>query len=67
MSANIYVKRLGTNEVVDTIKFTGTSERKQERVMMGLLRNMDTDRFYADDSEVDAAIDAAEKGKGGGA
>lgn len=58
-TANIYVKRRGTDEVVSQIPVSlPTSERTLERVMMGLLRNMNTDQFYADESEVDRALAA---------
>lgn len=52
-SINIYVKRLGTGEIVDTIKVANPTSRKVEKVMRGLLMNMDTDEYYADDSEAD--------------
>ena len=34
-----------------------------ETVMMGLLRNMNTEQFYVDDSEVDAARKARQEGR----
>ena len=50
--AYLRVRRLGTNEIVHSVGLSSTHWRHVERVMMGLLRNMDTDRFYVDDSEV---------------
>ena len=56
MNVNIYVKRLDTSEVVKTIPVdVPISERRQEMILMGLLRTVDTDRFYVDDSEIDTA------------
>jgi hypothetical protein len=59
MEYNLYVKRFDTNETVSTIAVNnpfGTirGEYKYEVVMAGLLRQMDTDRFYVDDSEIPA-------------
>ena len=34
---------------------TRLSERHVERVMMGMLRNMNTDDYFIDDSEIDQA------------
>lgn len=45
------VKELATGKVVSEVDVTGKSERMVERVMSGMLRNMDTDRFCVDDSE----------------
>lgn len=57
--ANIYVKTFA-GEVVKTIPVdVPMSEGHQERLLSGLLRNMDTDRFYVDDGEIDAARKAS--------
>lgn len=45
-----------TGEVVSTVDVTGRSERTIERVETGMLINMDTDRFYIQDSAHDAAV-----------
>ena len=50
--AYLRVRRFDTNEIVHSVGLSSTHWRHVERVMMGLLRNMDTDRFYVDDSEV---------------
>lgn len=50
---NIYVKDLETHEVVHTILFEG-GPRKLEKVEMGLMRQMDLDRFFADASEIES-------------
>ena len=50
---NVYVRKLDTREIVHTIPYQRPpSDRSHERMMLGLLTNMDTDRFFADDSEV---------------
>jgi hypothetical protein len=51
--ANLYVKSFDTGEVVKIIPLKSTGERHVERVMLGLLRNMNTDDYYIDDSEVE--------------
>lgn len=52
--ANVYVRRLQPGEeIVKTIEVGNPNPREHERFMLGLLRNMDTEHFYADDSEVD--------------
>lgn len=53
--AYLRVKRLGDGTVISSIGINNLSERHVERVMLGLLRNMDTDNYYIDDSEVDEA------------
>lgn len=54
--ANVYVKRMGTGEVVHTVPVDlPCSERSQERMVMGMLRNMNLDEFYVDDDELDQA------------
>lgn len=43
----IDIIELATNEVVHSFPLKDTSDRHVERVMMGLLTNMDTERFVA--------------------
>ena len=45
-----------TGEVVSTVDVTGRSERTIGRVEMGMLINMNTDRFYIQDSAHDAEV-----------
>ncbi len=47
----LYVRALDTREIVHTVEVHNTTQ--VERVMLGMLRNMDTDRFFIDDSEFD--------------
>lgn len=51
--ANIYVRELSTDKVIHTVDVGNKPVDKIEKVMMGMLRNMDTDRYYIDDSEVE--------------
>ena len=45
--ANVYVTQIDTGEVVRAIEVKFPADSSQgERFLMGLLRNMDTDRFY---------------------
>lgn len=43
----IEVVEIESGEVVQKIDVTGKGERAIERTMRGLLRQMDTERFYA--------------------
>ena len=58
MDVNLYVREMGTQKIVQTIAVHDASERKLERVEMGLLRHMDLGNFYVDTAEADAAIAA---------
>ena len=49
----VYVRRLENQEIVKEIEVGKPSSRNHELMMMGLLRNMNTDKFYVDDSELD--------------
>jgi hypothetical protein len=46
----LIVRRIDDRSEVSRIPVENPSERKVERVMMGMLRNMDTERFFIDDS-----------------
>ena len=55
-TANIYVRKLGTREIVKTIEVKlPISETNHERLLMGLLRNMNTDGYFVDDEALDRA------------
>lgn len=55
-TANVYVKRIGTEEVVHTMPVPlPCSEGRQERLLNGMLRNMDTEQYFIDDHELDQA------------
>lgn len=53
--ADLIVKRMKDDTEVHRVKLASLSEAHVETVMMGMLRNMDLDNFYIDDSEVDEA------------
>lgn len=53
--AHLHIRRMGTAETVKSIGLTSLSERYVNKVMMGLMRNMNLDSYYVDDSEVKAA------------
>ena len=59
--AHLIIRRLGTNEEVDRIGLTSLGEEHVEKVMRGILRQMDTDKYYIDDSEVDEARKAEQQ------
>lgn len=48
LKPGISVRELNTDDEVKFIPLTSTSSRRIDRVMSGLLRNMDLDRFYAE-------------------
>lgn len=52
MTRNIYIKTF-EGEIVHTVPVENPNPRKVERIVTGMLRNMNTDRFYVDDSECD--------------
>jgi len=45
------VKKLETNEEVHKVEITNPTQRKVERVMLGMLQNMNTDNYYIDDDD----------------
>lgn len=47
----LYVKRMSNAEIVEEIEVK--NENRYEKVLSGLLRNMDTENFFVDDSEFD--------------
>lgn len=51
----------GVDPIVKRIDVTGKSESYIEKCMSGLLRNMDTDRFFVDDVEGDERQDEFDK------
>jgi len=51
MKQVLKVVEFETRKVVSEVDVTGQSRRIVEKVMLGMLRNMNTDRFFIDDSE----------------
>lgn len=44
---------LETREVVHKVEVTNDNPRHVEKVMLGMLRNMDTEKYFIDDSDFD--------------
>lgn len=51
--ASLVVRRLTDNEEVDRVHLTRTDKCHVERVMSGMLMNMNTDDYFIDDSEIE--------------
>ena len=49
--ARLHIRRLDNREIVKSIEVANNNPRHLERVMLGLLRNMNTDEYFIDDSE----------------
>ena len=47
----LFVRDIETREIVHTVEVTGRSENMVEKVMRGMLINMNTDKFFIDDSK----------------
>jgi hypothetical protein len=56
--ASLHVRRFDTREIVHSVELTSTNDRYVEQVMLGMLRNMNTEEYYVDDSEVYGESDA---------
>ncbi len=48
---HLIVRRFETREEVKRLNVTEKSDRAVERIMSGMLINMDTDRFYIEDTD----------------
>jgi len=53
--AYLRVRSLETREIISSVGLSDLRDSHVERVMMGMLRNMNTDKYFVDDSKVDAA------------
>lgn len=53
MKRELQVKEIGTGNVIHTIDVTGKSDSTVERVISGMLIEMDTDRFFVADTADD--------------
>ena len=53
--AFLHIRELKTRKCVECIGLKNISDNHVERVMSGILRNMDTDKYFIDDSDVDRA------------
>jgi hypothetical protein len=63
---NVYVRRMVTGEIVKTIDVRRPSERNHEKFLMGLMRNMNLEDYWVDDSEVTLAEQQPATGEGQG-
>ena len=57
MIKNIYVRRLDDRSIVDTIPVTDPYPRKVEKIVMGMLINMNTEKYFVDFSECEGRED----------
>jgi hypothetical protein len=53
MKAKLHVRDIETGKVVDSVEVSTTSSRHVEKVMRGMMINMNRDRYFIDDSEFD--------------
>lgn len=54
--AYLRIRKLdASREIIHSVGVSDLSENYVEKVMCGMVRNMDVVRFFIDDSEVDAA------------
>jgi len=51
--ASLHIRDIVTRDIVHSVVLSNTSERYVERVLRGLLRNINVDKYFVDDSEVD--------------
>ena len=59
--ADLVVRKLVSHEEVVRVPVLYLDENYVEKVMSGMLINMDTDNYFIDDSEIDAARKAETK------
>ena len=52
---NVYVRDFQTRGIVDTIE-TDKTGSALDKMLMGLLRNMDLGNYYVDDSECEKSL-----------
>lgn len=53
--AHLLVRRIETREIVHRVGVSNLSPNYIDRVVRGMLINMNRDKFFVDESEVDAA------------
>lgn len=54
MSKYLKVVDFETREVVHKVEVKNDNQSHVERVMLGMMRNMDTEKFFIDDSDFDS-------------
>jgi len=50
MKKELLVRELGTDRIIHRVDVSTKSNSVIEKVMLGMLRNMDTDKYYIDDT-----------------
>jgi len=50
---NLYVRDLVTREIVNTVPVSNPSPTSLQKIIRGMLINMNTDKYFVDDSEFD--------------
>lgn len=48
----LYIRRLSDHEEIERFDVTGKSDRTVEKIMFGILRNLNMDKYFVDDDEV---------------
>ena len=57
--AYLRIRRFDTREIVHSVGVRSLQHRHVERVMLGIMRNMNLEDYFVDDSEVDEAREKA--------
>lgn len=60
----LVIREFGSRKEIHRIELSNVSERYVEKVLRGVLRQLNTDRYFVDDSEVDIAREAERGGLG---
>ena len=60
---DLVIREIVSRKEVHRVHLANVSERHVEKTMRGILRQMDTDRFFVDDSEADIAREAERTGE----
>lgn len=54
---NLYIRKLGTGEIVHTTHLSNPDPRHAEKVLRGMLMRINTDEYYVDDSEIGIEVE----------
>jgi hypothetical protein len=57
-TVKLYVREMATGKAVREFDVTGWGERRREKLIRGLQRQMNLEDFYVDDSEAEERDDA---------
>ncbi len=50
---SLHIRELGTNKLIHSVPLRSTSGRYVDKVMMGMLRKVNLNEYWIDDSEFD--------------